>query len=71
VVATDSGLRFVDRDQIDQITTTRVSCALSDAQAAALPPPDGPPVFAVEDVGPSLHDQFGRLFRRPHWTRQT
>ena len=70
VVATGDGLRFVDRDQIEQITTARVRCALSDEQVAALRPPDGPPVFAVEDAGSSLHDRFGRLFRRPHWTEE-
>ena len=70
VVATDDGLRFVDRDQIDEITTTHVRCALSDGQVAALRPPDGPPVFAVEDPGFSLRDRFARLFRRPRWTRK-
>jgi hypothetical protein len=70
VVATRGGLRFVDRDQIEQITTTRVRCALTDGQVAALRPPDGPPVFAADPTG-SLHDRFGRLFQRPHWTRET
>src|SRR4051795_11264401 len=70
VVATGGGLRFVDRDQIDEITTTRVRCALSDEQVAALRPPDGPPVFAAEHAGFSLHDRYGRLFRRPRWTRE-
>lgn len=70
VVATGDGLRFVDRDQIDEITTTRVRCALDDAQVAALRPPDGPPTFKAEHSG-SLHDRFGRLFRRPHWTRES
>jgi hypothetical protein len=37
VVATAAGLRFVDRDHVEQITTARVSCALTDQQAAALP----------------------------------
>jgi len=37
VVKTSSGPRFVDRDQVEQITTTRVSCALSDAQVVDLP----------------------------------
>lgn len=70
VVSTAQGLRFVDRDQIDQITTARVACALSDEGAAALPAPDGEPVYEADplaDAGGSLHDRFGRMFRRPHW----
>lgn len=37
VAATEHGLRFVDRDQVDQITTASGRCALTDEQAAALP----------------------------------
>ena len=37
VVATADGLRFVDRDHVERITTSQVSCALSDEQAAELP----------------------------------
>src|ERR1700690_1505324 len=36
-VKTKHGLRFVDRDQITEITTTLVRCALSNAEAASLP----------------------------------
>ena len=70
VVKTDDGLRFVDRDQIETITTTRVSCSVTDQQAADLPAPDGAAVYhadATEDAGRSLHDRFGRMFGRPHW----
>jgi hypothetical protein len=48
VVATQAGLRFVDRDHVEMITTSQVNCALSDEQAAALPaassedPDEGP-----------------------------
>jgi hypothetical protein len=73
VTATEQGLRFVDRDQIELITTAYVRCALSDDEAAALPVPDGAPVYtvnALQDVGGSLHDRLGRMFRRPHWTRE-
>ena len=72
VVSTRDGLRFVDRDQIDEITTTRVTCALDDDEAAALPEPAGTPVYHVDplqDSGESLHARFGRMFRRPRWTR--
>ena len=40
-VKTKQGLRFVDRDQITDITTTLVRCALSDGEADALPEPKG------------------------------
>ena len=69
-VKTKHGLRFVDRDQIDEIRTTVVRTALSDEQAAALPPPDGPPSVTMDierDLGPSLTARLGRLFGRPHW----
>lgn len=70
VTATDHGLRFVDRDQVGTITTRYVLCTITDEQVAALPLPDGPPVYtvdALQDTGESLHDRLGRLFRRPHW----
>lgn len=71
VVATDKGLRFVDRDQVEQITTAEVTCALTHAEATALPAPDGSPVYKADplaDAGQSLHDRFGRMFGRPRWT---
>jgi hypothetical protein len=70
VVKTEHGIRFVDRDQILTITDTLITCDLDDAQAAALPAPDGSPVYSVDalqDDGRSLHDVLGRLFRRPRW----
>jgi hypothetical protein len=69
-VKTRHGLRFVDRDQITEITTTVVRCSLTDSEAASLPPPSGPPVLEVDvahDEGPSLSARLGRLFGRPHW----
>jgi hypothetical protein len=74
VMATERGLRFVDRDQIQAITTSYVRCARSDEEAAALPVPDGDPVYtvdALQDVGGSLHDRLGRMFRRRRWTQET
>lgn len=73
VVRTSRGLRFVDRDQITQITTTEVRCSISDAQADSLPTPDGNPVYDVdsrEDSGKTMHDFFGQLFRRPRWPQE-
>lgn len=69
-VQTPNGLRFVDRDQITEITTTVVRCGLTDDEAAALPAPDAPPSLEVDvarDEGSSLTARLGRLFGRPHW----
>jgi hypothetical protein len=74
VVSTAEGLRFVDRDQIDNITTAQVRCVLTDEQAQTLSPPDGAPVYqanALQDSGSSLRDRFGRMFRRARWTRES
>lgn len=73
VITTRDGLRFVDADDVQRITRSRIWCSLDDEQAAHLPPPSGAPVYrvdAMQDAGHSLHDIFGRLFRRPHWTRE-
>ena len=69
-VKTKHGLRFVDRDQITEITTTVVHCSISDEEVASLPRPSGPPVVELDlhhDEGPSLTARIGRLFGRPHW----
>lgn len=74
VVATDGGLRFVDRDQVDSITTSAVRTTVTPGQAANLPAPDGPPVYSVDafqDEGHELTARLGRLFRRGHWTRES
>jgi hypothetical protein len=69
-VKTKHGLRFVDRDQITEITTTLVRCALSNDEVTALPAPKGALVLhpdTAHDEGPSLSARFGRLFGREHW----
>jgi hypothetical protein len=69
-VKTHHGLRFVDRDQITEITTLVVRCSLSDQEVSALPAPEGPPVMEADVAGyegSSLTARLGRLFRRPHW----
>jgi hypothetical protein len=69
-VKTAHGLRFVDRDQISEITTTMVRCSLTDDEAASLPAPVGPPVVEIDiarDEGRSLTARLGRLFGREHW----
>ena len=69
-VQTKHGLRFVDRDQVTDMTTTLVRCALTDEEAATLPAPKGALVLhpdTAHDEGPSLTARFGRLFNREHW----
>jgi hypothetical protein len=71
VVATDWGLRFIDAGEVELITVRHVRCRLDDEQAARLPPPDGTAVYrvsALDEIGDSLHERLGRMFRRPHWT---
>jgi len=73
VIATDGGLRFVDADLVQVITRSYIRCAVDDTKARQLPQPEGAPVYRVDalaDSGHSLHDVFGRLFRRPHWIRE-
>jgi hypothetical protein len=73
VIATQEGLRFIDADDVQQITRSQIVSGLDDAQASRLQPPDGAPVYRVDalaDSGHSLHDVLGRLFRRPRWTRE-
>jgi hypothetical protein len=73
VVATKSGLRFVDADQVERITRGYIRCSIDSEDAAQLPEPGAPPVYradALADSGASLHDRFGRLFGRPHWKRE-
>ena len=73
VIATEAGLRFIEADYVQRITRSHIWCSLDDAQAAQLPAPRGAPVYrvdALKDSGNSLHDVLGRLFRRPHWTRE-
>lgn len=73
VIATRGGLRFIDADDVQQITRSSIQSSLSDAQASQLAPPAGAPVYRVDalaDTGHSLHDVLGRLFRRPRWIRE-
>jgi hypothetical protein len=70
VVKTKHGLRFVDRDQVTDMTTKVVRCKLSDAETANLPAPKGTLVLhpdTAHDEGSSLTARFGRLFGREHW----
>ena len=69
-VKTKHGFRFVDRDQITEITTRAVSSNIEDADVDSLPAPSGPPVLEADfahDDGPSLTARLGRMFGRAHW----
>jgi hypothetical protein len=73
VIGTEHGLRFIDADHVGEITRSQISTSITDAEAASLPAPGGPPIYrvdALDDTGPSLHDKLGRLFGRPHWIRE-
>jgi len=73
VVTSESGLRFIARDQILEITTSAVHCALTDDEVAQLLPPEGTKVFrvdALQDVGPALTARLGRMFGREHWIQK-
>ena len=64
------GVRFVDRDQVDEITTAAVRCTLSDEEVESLPAPNAPLVLHADpahDEGSGLSARWGRLFGREHW----
>ncbi len=70
VVKVHHGHRFVDRDQIAELTTTYVKCALTDEEVAALPPPSGHESLHLEadyGTGHSLSARFARMFGRTRW----
>ena len=63
-------VRFVDRDQIEDIRTNAVRCSISDDQVASLPAPKGALAVGPDldrDEGSSLTARWGRLFGRQHW----
>lgn len=64
------GHRFVDRDQVVDITTAAVTTTIADDQVDGLPAPSGPLVLhpdTARDEGSSLSARWGRLFGREHW----
>ena len=67
-VKTKHGLRFVDRDQISDITTTLVRCTLTTTKPPTSRAPREPgPASGYRDEGPSLTARYGRLFGREKW----
>ena len=72
-VQTDNGLRFVDADRVGRITAAAVQTTLTDAEASALPEPQGSEVLDAdpdEYGGNGLSAWFGRMFMREHWMRR-
>ena len=72
-VNTDAGLRFVDANLVDLITSSSVHTTLTVDDAAALPRPEGNEVLEAdpeEFQGNGLSAWFGRMFMREHWTRR-
>jgi hypothetical protein len=64
------GLKFIDRDQISEIRATKVTCSISDEEAAALPKPHGSLVLHADpgdDEGKTLSARYGRMFGHEHW----
>lgn len=70
IVKTQHGRRFVDRDQIVEITTQYIKCDLSDIQCADLPEPSGTAVYEADagyGVGNSFRDWVHRTFGHKGW----
>jgi hypothetical protein len=70
VIATKAGLRFIDADQVQQITRSHITCSIDGSQAASC---------HRRRERRSITSMRGRtrgkafttsLFRRPHWIRE-
>jgi hypothetical protein len=74
IVKTRHGERFVDRDQITEITTAYVKTDLGDQEVEGLPKPSGTPVYRadpLQDEGKTFGDWLGRTFRHRTWKQET
>jgi hypothetical protein len=63
-------LRFIERDQITEIPTSQVGCAVSGEAVATLPVPDGSLVLHPDlayGEGHGLSAWYARAFGRLHW----
>ena len=70
IVATNHGRRFVDRDQIAEITTEYIKCDLDDAAVASLPEPSGSAAFDADasyGEGDSFREWVHRTFGHKGW----
>jgi len=71
IVTTPQGSRFVDRDQIAEITTAYIRCDLDDAAIANLPAPSGSATYAADTgyaTGGPLRRWMRRHFGHGGWT---
>lgn len=70
IVKTRHGRRFVDRDQIVEITTEFIRCDLDDEAAANLPEPSGTVAFDADagyGAGNSFREWVHRTFGHGGW----
>jgi hypothetical protein len=70
IVKTHHGRKFVDRDQITEITTEYVRCDLDDEETASLPGPDGTAVVegdAPYGEGNTFREWVHRTFGHGGW----
>ena len=71
IVKTPHGRVFVDRDQIDEITTRYIACNLDDEAVAQLPPPSGSPIYrAKPGAVTGLGGWIDRLVGRGKWRQE-
>ncbi|MBI1379399.1 MAG: hypothetical protein GC157_18270 [Frankiales bacterium] len=70
IVSTEHGHRFIDRDQISEITTEYIRCTIDDTEAAALPEPSGTVAFEADagyGEGRSFREWVHRTFGHGGW----
>ncbi len=70
IVETRHGRRFIDRDQIAEITTEYIKCGLDDAATENLPEPSGTPAFDADvdyGEGSSFREWVHRTFGHGGW----
>jgi hypothetical protein len=73
IVKSRHGERFVDRDQIAEITTAYIKCVLDDEAMAQLPEPSGNPVYRadpLQDEGGTFKDWIGKTFLHRKWEQE-
>jgi hypothetical protein len=73
IVKTDHGHRFVDRDQIAEITTEFIRCDIADAETDRLPEPSGTPAFDADDSygeGNTFREWVHRTFGHKGWKKE-
>ncbi|MDX6285106.1 MAG: hypothetical protein QOG53_591 [Frankiales bacterium] len=73
IVDTKHGTRFIDADQVTEITTTHVGCTVSDAEVENLPKPDAAAVYDVNMAqAESKHvwDRVKRAIKGGDWKRE-